>query len=103
MGYKFNQLTAPGTSEVTNARSMKSHVCQFVVASIDTNVVIRFEGSLDGTNYFNINPNGDTTITANGTYAISKSNMPLLNVRVVFVSEAGGTAATVDALYEGYE
>jgi hypothetical protein len=66
-------------------------VFQVTVASIGTNVVIRFEGSLDGTNFFNLDSTGDTTLTLNGTTGYSVQNSPLKAVRGRLVSISGGT------------
>ena len=38
----------------------------------------------------------DQTISANGNYFYSVTGRPVKYIRPVFVSEAGGTAATVD-------
>ena len=51
------------------------------------------EGSIDGTNYSKIITN--QTITANGTTHYNIANHPVKSVRPNFVSESGGTAATV--------
>ena len=65
---------------------------QVTVASIGTNVVVRFEGSLDGTNYFNLDQsNTDTTLTANGTYGFALSGCPVKFTRLRLVSLSGGT------------
>jgi hypothetical protein len=65
---------------------------QVTVSSIGTNVVIRFEGSLDGTNYFNLDQsNTDTTLTANGTYGFALSGCPVRFTRLRLVSISGGT------------
>lgn len=94
----FAQLTAPGSTSATTVTAYKNYTLQYKVASIDTNVVVRLEGSLDGTNWINLDSDGDTTITANGTYGFKLSNTPLAQIRFTFVSEAGGTAATIDAV-----
>lgn len=64
---------------------------QVTLAGVGTNVVVRFEGSLDGTNYFNLNAtNTDTTLLANGTtgyYLMA----PVSFVRFRLVSITGGT------------
>jgi hypothetical protein len=65
---------------------------QVTVSSIGTNVVIRFEGSLDGTNYFNLDQsNTDTTLTSNGTFGFSLSGCPVRYTRLRLVSISGGT------------
>jgi len=94
-------LTAVGvTSSVLTAGV---NLCfQITVASIGTNVVIRLEGSLDDTNYFNLNQTEtDFTLTSNGTYGYVLSGCPVQYVRVRLVSISGGTpsvAAKVGAV-----
>lgn len=92
------QLTAPSS---TTSRSMAGYNQAFIqvdVASINTNVVIRVEGSNNGTTWSNLSAlNTDTTITANGTYSFTFNGCPA-NIRTTFVSESGGTAATVDVI-----
>ena len=71
------------------------------VAAINTNVVLRAEGSIDGENFFNLSEsNADTTVTANGTNAFTYRGK-INYIRLRFVSESGGTDATVDAAYTG--
>jgi hypothetical protein len=71
----------------------KNYALFVTVASINTNVIIALEGSIDGINWSKIIAN--TTITANGTTHYNTANHPVRYVRPVFVSESGGTAATV--------
>ena len=64
------------------------------VAEIDTNVVVRLDGSIDGTNYAPII--AAQTITSNGTSVYSVSDRPVKFIKAVFVSESGGDgSATV--------
>jgi len=63
---------------------------QVTVASIGTNVVVRFEGSLDNTNFFALAAT-DTTIVANGTTGYFFSGMPLKAVRGRLVSITTGS------------
>lgn len=71
---------------------------QVTVSSVGTNVVVRFEGSLDGIEYFNIDASGsDTTITANGTYGYFLQ-APVEYVRVRLVSLSGGTPSVATKL-----
>jgi hypothetical protein len=71
----------------------KNYSLFVTVASINTNVIIALEASIDGTHWSKIIAN--TTITANGTTHYNSTNHPVRYVRPVFVSESGGTAATV--------
>jgi hypothetical protein len=91
-------LEAPASGESTSVYLPPSIVSKnfslFVtVASINTNVVVALNGSIDGTNWSKIITN--QTITANGTFHYNIANHPVRYVQPIFVSEAGGTAATV--------
>lgn len=102
----ITQLTAPGDTaeELVNSYSIYGYT--FTVASIDTNVIVNLEGSIDQSNYAEL-PLSNTavtgasitsnrmTVTANGTYTIY-STAPMVDVRFNWVSETGGTAATID-------
>jgi len=94
----YTALTAPGSGESTSVYLppsivAKNFVLFVTVASVDTNVIVALEGSIDGTNWSKIIAN--TTITANGTTHYNVANHPVKFIRPVFVSESGGTAATV--------
>ena len=91
-------LSAPASGDSTSVYLpptivTKNYSLFVTVASINTNVVIALEASIDGTNWSKIIAN--TTITANGTTHYTVANHPMRYVRPVFVSESGGTAATV--------
>lgn len=95
------QLTAPGNSAGLATPGLTRHSVWCTVAAINTSLVLRVEGSLDGTNWANLDAsNTDFTVTGNGTYGFTFEGL-LAHIRVVFVSELGGTAATVDAKYLG--
>ena len=93
---KSTQLTAAGVGDkIADTQGASSLSCEVVVASINTNVVVRLEFSNDlafGSGVF-FSP--DLTITANGNYAISSAPVKKY-CRARFVSETGGSAATVD-------
>lgn len=91
-------LTAPGVGNalqvaVNNLFSTSDYSLIVLVSNINTNVVVRLEGSMDGKNYAPII--ADQTITANGNTVYSVSGRPVKWIRPNFVSESGGTAATV--------
>ena len=91
-------LSAPGDGTVLQVASnnffaTKSYTLLVTLANKNTNVVVRLDGSIDGTNYAPII--AAQTITSNGTSVYSVSDRPVNFVKAVFVSEAGGTAATV--------
>jgi hypothetical protein len=88
-------LTSTGTTSTfvvadQNNAGTTSVGFQVTVATVGTNVVVRFEGSLDGTNFFALAAS-DTTITANGTTGYSFANFPLKALRGRLVSISTGT------------
>ena len=91
-------LTAAGTT--SSVLSAGAAVCfQVTVTDIGTNVVIRFEGSLDNTNFFNLDQGGaDTTITANGTYGYALNGCPVKYLRLRLVSLSGGTPSVASSV-----
>jgi len=101
--YVNAQLTAPGngTTFKVDQLGAPNALCRVVVAAINTNVIVRVEQSVNS-NFSTIDQRTpDTTITANGNYEIDyQIRHPF--VRVVFVSETGGTAATLDCTHEMY-
>ncbi len=93
-GFEVTELADLTSAGVTSsvATAGVNLVFQITVSSISTNVVIRLEGSLDDTNFFNLDEDeSDTTITANGTYGYCLNGCPTKYVRVRLVSISGGT------------
>lgn len=84
-------LTSAGVTGTVPTVGGEDFVIQVVVASIGTNVVVRIEGTLDETNWFNCDYGGDTTITANGVTAFNIQNAPLKAIRGRLVSISGGS------------
>lgn len=97
-GGSGNQLTIIGevsrtTTGVTASIDVGGSATSFqvTVADIGTDVVIRFEGSLDNTSFFNLDASeADYTLTANGTYGYYL-DAPVRYVRLNLVSISGGT------------
>lgn len=86
----LGSLTSAGVSSAQETRG-ESMSFQVTVASVGTNVVVRFEGSLDGVSYFNLNAGGsDFTITSNGTTGYFLV-APVKYARFRLVSLSGGT------------
>ncbi|MBM4179698.1 MAG: hypothetical protein FJ211_10280 [Ignavibacteria bacterium] len=89
-------LTAAGVTDYQALGPQDNIVFQVTVATIGTNVVVRLEGSLDATNWFNLDASeADTTLTANGVTAYSVSQVPVPYVRGRLVSLSGGTPSVV--------
>lgn len=90
-------LTATGVTDAQKTTGAYLSL-QVTVADIGTNVVIRLEGSLDGTSYFNLSENEvDFTLTANGTYGYVLF-APVQFVRLRLVSISGGTPSVATVL-----
>jgi hypothetical protein len=89
-------LTAAGTTDFQALGPQDNLVFQVTVSSIGTDVVIRLEGSLDATSWFNLDPiEADTTLTANGTTAYAVTQAPVPYVRGRLVSLTGGSPSVV--------
>lgn len=94
----YDTLTAPASGVSTTVQlgeeiNTRNYTLFTTVASINTNVVVALNGSIDNTNWSKIIANH--TITGNGTTHYNISNHPVKYVQPVFVSESGGTEATV--------
>jgi len=90
-------LTSAGATADVPTIGAEDFVIAVTTASIGTNVVIRIEGTIDGTNYFNCDYSGDTTITANGTTAFNLQEAPLQAIRGRLVSVSGGSPSVTFA------
>lgn len=93
-GFEVATLTTLTAVGVTD--SQRTSGCdlafQVTTSGVGTNVVIRLEGSLDNTNFFNLDENElDTTITSNKTVGFCLNGCPVKFVRVRLVSYSGGT------------
>jgi len=100
MGTLTAAATATGSIDVrTQDRKERWQdiIFQYTIAAINTNVVIRAEGSLDDENWFDLyDTDGTITQTSNGTYAMMFDGVGEIDfIRFYFVSESGGTAATI--------
>jgi len=88
---ELDDLTSAGVTSSVQTAGVDL-LFQVTVSSIGTNVVVRFEGSLDDTNFFNLDQDElDTTITANGTRGFALNGCPTKYVRLRLVSISGGT------------
>ena len=89
-------LTSAGVTDFQALGVQDNIVFQVTVSSIGTNVVVRLEGSLDATNWFNLDAlEADATLTANGITAYSLSQVPVPYVRGRLVSLSGGSPSVV--------
>ena len=95
--FNFPTLSSPGVTDVvdvytTNYLSTRNYTLVAIVTNIDQSVVVRLDGTLDGTSFGAMISN---TITANGTYTYNVSGFPMKQLRANFFYENGGTNAQV--------
>lgn len=95
--FEAGELTAPGTTTAVltyenNYFSTKDYTLIATVTNINTSVVVRLDGSIDGTNF---GPLISNTIDRNGTYVYNITGSPVRYIRGNFLSELGGTDAVV--------
>ena len=107
----ITQLTAAGQTAGQDVSLCTYYGYTVTVASINTNVIVGLQGTIDGSNWSELTlkntavtglsiSSNRCTITANGTYLIW-SEAPVSLVRFNFISESGGTAATLDCDFFG--
>jgi hypothetical protein len=94
----YPTLSAPASGDSTLVQlypllKTQNYTLFATVANINTNVVVALNGSIDGTNWSKIIAN--QTISTNGTTHYNIANHPVKYIQPIFVSETGGTAATV--------
>ncbi len=101
----FDQLTAAAatTPAYEDGWRWSNHMFQILTAlNGSTSVELIIEGSLDGTNWFNLDAGGSTiTLLASGVEGFYFSEVAAIQLRVKFEAEVGGTDATVDISYLG--
>lgn len=97
----MTQLTATGDTDVVKVIGVKNFTWQYTVATIDTSVSVIAYGSLDNSNWFNLDVDEvATTQTSNGTYALHyDGDGEIAYTKFNFSAEVGGTAATIDAVF----
>lgn len=99
--YTWAQLTAPGNTPSLYVISNSKHTFQYKVANINTSLKVAASGSLDNTDWFNLDANDALTQhTSNGTFGMvfdGKIKYTLFSL----IEEVGGTDVTVDAKYLG--
>lgn len=95
--FVFDPCTSPGPTcpadvYVINYLSTRNYTMFVKVENIDSKVVVRLEGSLDGCDYA---PMLSEEITSNGNYVYNSYGFPMRKVRCNFFSETGGNKAIV--------
>lgn len=93
----FPPLTEPGVTDaidvhVSNYLSTRNYTLIATVSNIDSTVVVRLDGSIDGVNF---GPMISNTIKENGTYPYNVVGFPVGYLRGNFFHESGGTNAVV--------
>jgi hypothetical protein len=98
---ELGTLTAAGVGTAQESTGVDL-TFQVVVINIGTNVVVAFEGSLDGVNYGRLSDGvaDSYTITANGTYLYQMQG-PVRFVRLRLVSLSGGSPSVTGTVGSG--
>ncbi len=94
----WTALTATGTTAGFAVPSNSFHTLQAVVTGSPSVCTINLDGSLDGTNWFDIS--GNQTCTSSVMFHVV--NRSVTNVRANLTALSGGTAPTVTARYTGH-
>ena len=94
----YETLAAPASGISTPVQlgstiNTRNYTLFVTVSGVHTHVVVTLNGSIDGTNWSKLIAN--TTINSNGTTHYSVSDHPVRYIQPVFVSESGGSDATV--------
>lgn len=97
--YTEEELTSPGTTTPRQMTNFRDAAWSVKVANINTSVSIRFEGSMNNTDWFNLyGLSEDIVINSNGTFYYQKNNCNIEYIRFNFVSELGGTTAIINVI-----
>jgi len=85
-------LTSAGATAVANMEQYDNVVIAVTVASVGASVTVRLEGSLDSSNWFNLDAmEEDSVLASNGTAGFSVQNAPIPFLKGRLVSISGGT------------
>lgn len=88
----FPSCTDPADVYVINYLSTRNYTLDVNVTNIDESIIVRLEGSLDGTTY---SPMLSEIIKENGNYMYNSYGFPVKKIRANFYKETGGTNAIV--------
>jgi hypothetical protein len=108
--YAFTETldTSGNTTSWVTCQNWKNHTLAFTIPDAPTTLVVRAEGSLDGTNFFGLDPSGNADASGNltyadsGTYALVFRNTPLNYIRLALISFTGAGAPSVTTVkYRG--
>jgi len=91
-------LSATGTTSGFNVPGSDVHTIAAIVTGSPSGCTLHLEGSLDGTNWFDIS--GDQTCTSNLMFHVV--NRAVAQVRMNLTALTGGTAPTVTGWYLGH-
>ena len=96
MGQYLGELTSSGSTDAVVVKGNTSHTLQINVTAVTTSIDYNILGSLDGTNYFDLEST-NVQKTATGVFYLSYSDLPLTHIKGSF--EAG--TGTLQFTYQG--
>lgn len=94
----WTTMSATGTTAAFNVPGSDVHTIAAIVTGSPSSCTMHLEGSLDGTNYFDIS--GDQTCTSNVMFHVTARAVALVRANVTLFS--GGTSPTISITYLGH-
>lgn len=95
---KWPAKTSTGSTAVFNVAGNDAHTLSVVVTGSPSACTMNLDGSLDGTNFFNLS--GDITCTSSVMFHVI--NRPVTLVRATVSALSGGSSPTVTVRYIGF-
>lgn len=94
-------LTAVGSTPARNVAGYKYLTYQVDVVGIGSNVVVRAEGNLTGSNFVNLNPNNVDTVLTQNKPELFTFEGKISQIRFTLVSFSGGSPSLTCHLLKG--
>ena len=82
MGHYLGELTSASSTDALVVKGNVSHTVQIKVAAVTTSIDYNILGSLDGTNYFDLE-SSNVQKTATGTFYLNYSDLPLTHIKEI--------------------
>ena len=85
-------LTATGSTDGFELNGSSNVTMVYTLTGVSGTVVVKAEGTQDGSTWVNLDENGTTSITSDGSYGFEKSEVCYSQVRFTWIS---GTATSI--------
>lgn len=101
----YDALTVDEAAQTEAINVDKGHYLVYVVVVTDessaTGTTIQLQASLDGVNF--VDHGSAVTVDGNGTFAVTKNNLPYKFYRLAYTHSSGSYVATTSVLVKGEE